>query len=292
MNTPVSSQKISAAFVTACLTEVRALKPGNVHIYAGGHGMQVADFETSAKVAAPHISDAKLKTGERILRAVEATFATVHCNTNLGILLLCAPLAVAAQLDDGGTLKSRLRSVLDHLDAHDAADVFKAIATANPGGLGRNSEADVNAPPPASIGLLDAMRKASGRDLIAREYTTGFDGIFALHAHEYQPRIVAGWSPEDAIARVFLAELARTPDSHIARKFGPAVAQNVQSRAHDFENRHFASPDTRPGEAGPKRQLLDFDAELKAEGRNPGSLADIMAAILFLAFLQPAAAAS
>ena len=286
MTADLTPALISQAFITACLTEVRALKPGNVHIYAGGHGMQVADFETSARVAAPYIANPNLKTGERILRAVEATFAAVHCNTNLGILLLCAPLAVAAQLGSGGTLVSRLQGVLDALDAHDAAHVFKAIATANPGGLGRNGEADVNAPPPASITLLDAMRMAGGRDLIANEYVTGFDRVFALHAHEYQPRLAAGWAPEDAIARVYLFELARTADTHIARKFGLAKAEAVRWRAAAFESAYFSSPDTRPSTPGTQAALLEFDTELKAEGLNPGSLADIMAAILFVSELE------
>ena len=278
--------EISTAFISACLTEVRALKPGNVHIYASGHGMQVADFEMSARVAAPHIANPNLKTGERILRAVEATFAAVHCNTNLGILLLCAPLAVAAQLGSGGTLLSRLQGVLDALDALDAAHVFKAIATANPGGLGRNSESDVNAPPPPNVTLLDAMRMAGGRDLIANEYVTGFERVFALHTHEYSPRLAQGWSVEDAIARVYLFELARTPDTHIARKFGLAKAEAVRSRAAAFESAYFSSPDTRASTPSAQAALLEFDTELKAEGLNPGSLADVMAAILFVSELE------
>ena len=248
--------QISEAFVSACLSEVRAFKPGNVHIYAGGHGMQVADFEESARVAAPYISNSKLRTGERILRAVEATFAAVHCNTNLGILLLCAPLAVAAELPqpDGTSLQARLRQVLAQFDATDTAHVFQAIAAASPGGLGDDNKSDVKRPPPLNITLLDAMAIASHRDLIAQEYVSGFERIFALHTHEFTPRIAQGWSALDAIARVYLHALARIPD-------------------------------TRPSAPDAKRALLGFDAGLKADGRNPGSLADLMAAILFVSAL-------
>ena len=41
------------AYLAACRTELRALKPGNVHDYAAGHGMSVADFEASAGASAP-----------------------------------------------------------------------------------------------------------------------------------------------------------------------------------------------------------------------------------------------
>ncbi|MBX6323666.1 MAG: triphosphoribosyl-dephospho-CoA synthase, partial [Rhodospirillaceae bacterium] len=33
------SARIAAAYVAACLAELRALKPGNVHAFADGHRM-------------------------------------------------------------------------------------------------------------------------------------------------------------------------------------------------------------------------------------------------------------
>ena len=279
---------VAEAFVSACLTEVRALKPGNVHIYAGGHGMQVADFETSARAAAPHIANPKLAIGARVLRAVEATFAAVSCNTNLGIILLCAPLAAAAERPSpsGISLQTQLRNVLARLDDADTLNVFQAIATASPGGLGDDEKSDVRHAPPPDMTLLAAMELARHRDLIAAEYVTGFERVFYLCHNHFQPLIAKGWSAEDAIARVYLAELARTPDSHIARKYSPAVAERLRQRAAAFETRHFSAPHTRPGAPDAQRALLALDVELKAEGLNPGSLADIMAAILFVAALE------
>jgi triphosphoribosyl-dephospho-CoA synthase len=295
--TPVGGltpSQISDAFIAACRTEVRALKPGNVHVYAAGHGMQVADFDESARVSAPHISNPELRLGARILNAVEATFATVHCNTNLGILLLCAPLAAAASHATplSSPLEERLRDVLAHLDAVDAAHVFQAIAAANPGGVGTDATADVRQPPPADVTLLDAMQMASPRDLIAQEYVTGFKRVFSLYGHEFAPRMAKGWSPEDSIARVYLHALARAPDTHIGRKFGPGSAHRVRDRAAAVEAQHFSDAQTRPSDPVARRALLEFDAELKAAGFNPGSLADVMAAILFVAELEDAAPAS
>jgi triphosphoribosyl-dephospho-CoA synthase len=87
--------RIEAAFQAACEAELAALKPGNVHRFAPGHGMTMADFQRSAAAAAPCIARRGCSAGERILSATEASWKAVGCNTNLGIVLLCAPLAMA-----------------------------------------------------------------------------------------------------------------------------------------------------------------------------------------------------
>src|SRR5436189_199128 len=62
---------IRDAYLAACRTELRALKPGNVHDYAPGHGMNVADFEASAIASAPSLAAPGIGVGARILDAVE-----------------------------------------------------------------------------------------------------------------------------------------------------------------------------------------------------------------------------
>ena len=86
--------QISQLFKSACLAELEALKPGNVHIFADGHGMTIHDFIKSAEAVASVIALPDLTLGQRILLSVEATQKTVACNTNLGIILLCAPLVL------------------------------------------------------------------------------------------------------------------------------------------------------------------------------------------------------
>ncbi len=93
----MSPEAIRRAFVAACEAELAALKPGNVHVHAEGHGMTVAEFRTSAAVASVPLCAAGSGLGARILGAVQATRAAVGQNTNLGIVLLCAPLAMAAE---------------------------------------------------------------------------------------------------------------------------------------------------------------------------------------------------
>jgi triphosphoribosyl-dephospho-CoA synthase len=90
---------VAAAFVAACEAELDAPKPGNVHHFAPGHGMAAQDFIASARAAAPHIAAPGASVGARILGAVDATWDAVGQNTNLGIILLCAPLAHAAPRD-------------------------------------------------------------------------------------------------------------------------------------------------------------------------------------------------
>ena len=49
---------IGTLYRAACLAELDALKPGNVHAFAAGHRMVVADFITSADVSAPALAQA------------------------------------------------------------------------------------------------------------------------------------------------------------------------------------------------------------------------------------------
>ena len=276
---------IAKAYIAACRLEVRTLKPGNVHIFADGHRMTVADFDHSANASAPFIADPALSVGDRILKAVEATFAAVATNTNLGIVLLSAPLAAAAEhCTKNASFADSLHAVLAALDHTDACAVYKAIAMANPAGLGSDKAGDVRAEPPADWTLLDAMRAAAPRDMIAQEYATGFATILA-NARTLTQDIASGAAPEDALAVLFLRRLSERPDTHIIRKHGPELAHRVMARAAET----FATLDLQSasGIAKPENRLrlLELDAELKSWGANPGSLADLMCASAFAAML-------
>ena len=126
----MNGNRIARLFARACRAELDAVKPGNVHRFAPGHGMTVADFEISAEVAAPALARPGARLGRRILDAVEATRRAVGVNTNLGILLLCAPLAAAAERP--GPLASAVAAVLAEADRDDARLVYEAIRRAAP----------------------------------------------------------------------------------------------------------------------------------------------------------------
>ena len=134
--TAAHAARIAAAFVAACRDELDAPKSGNVHVFADGHRMTAAEFERSAQAAAGPLTAPGARVGLRILRAVEATRAAVGTNTNLGIILLCAPLAAAAE-HQPADLRGALTELLENLDVADADLAFRAIALASPAGLGQ-----------------------------------------------------------------------------------------------------------------------------------------------------------
>ena len=68
-----NSAQLSQAFKNACMAELAALKPGNVHIFADGHGMTVQDFVASADAAASVIAKPECSLGQRIFASVQAT---------------------------------------------------------------------------------------------------------------------------------------------------------------------------------------------------------------------------
>lgn len=277
---PLDPEAIAAAYLAACRAELEALKPGNVHSYAAGHGMTPADFLRSAEASAPALVDPAAAVGERVRGAIWATHRAVGANTNLGIVLLAAPLAAAAAAPGAGDLRAGLGRVLGALDRDDAEAVFAAIRLAAPGGLGRVDEHDVRAP--ATVTLLEAMRAAAGRDLVARQYANGYAEVFDLGV----PRLRAGRARHPdlrwATVAAYLGFLSAFPDSHVVRRHGPEVAESVRLRACDLDRAFDGAEDLerlRP-------RLLALDRELKRQGVNPGTSADLTVASLLALGLE------
>jgi triphosphoribosyl-dephospho-CoA synthase len=272
----LTQREVRALFIAACRAELDALKPGNVHVHAAGHGMEAEQFTASAKAAAPWIADASLAVGERILRAVEASLAAAGCNTNLGILLLAAPLAAAAEKAEPGGLHNSLRHVLGSLDDADAEAVFSAIRRANPGGLGSVADQDVASAPRA--GLREAMSLAADRDRIAQAYVTDFAEVFDFGLPRFQLIRRQTADRSIAVTTLHMAYLAAFADSHIARKFGASAAEEVRTAAQSLKSQWqpVARTDT-------LKDLMHFDSKLKARQLNPGTTADFVVATLFAA---------
>jgi triphosphoribosyl-dephospho-CoA synthase len=193
----------------------------------------------------------------------------VSTNTNLGIILLLAPLAAVEEDEPWG---SGLERVLSGLDVEDSRHVFAAIRLAQPGGLGRSSEEDVHDEP--TLPLRAVMALAAERDLVARQYANGFrevldEGVPCLRRHLAQKKDL-----ERAIILTHLDILAEHPDSLIARKKGLDLAREVSRRAHEVLAR------TEPARP---RTLAEFDTWLISAGLNPGTSADLITACLFVA---------
>ena len=280
------SNPIAEAFWRACVTELEALKPGNVSVYADGHGMQAEDFLSSAEHCAGIMADPNLSVGERIFRGVEATRAAVNCNTNLGILLLCAPLAQAVIKDEGDSLQDKLQQVLQNLSVNDTDWVFRAIRLAEPGGLGDSEQHNVQHA--AAAPLLDVMAFAAERDRIAYQYVHDFGDVFNIGLPLLQRHLLRGVELKWAVVGVFLNFLAKFPDSHIMRKFGAHCAEQVYKNAQDWQSVYnsYVQPEQS------LELLLGWDRQLKQQDINPGTSADLTVATLFVQGLKNVYSAS
>lgn len=258
----------------ACLWEATARKPGNVHRYADFADLTYLDLLQSGAAIAPVLdAAAHYGIGKTVLEAVKATRRVAPTNTNLGIVLLLAPLAVVPPSED---LRAGLPRVLDRLDVADARAVYEAIRLAAAGGLGRVPEQDIREEPTRNLRAVMAL--AAERDLIARQYTDGFqevfdDGVPALRRGLEQTRCL-----ENAIIYCHLHLLASYPDSLIVRKRGLAEAEEASRRARSMLALGW------PKSEESRQALTALDRWLRADGhsRNPGTTADLVTACLFV----------
>jgi triphosphoribosyl-dephospho-CoA synthase len=277
----LSSEVCAELYRRACEIELLAFKPGNVSIYSAAHDMTVEDFRLSAAVSAEPISRADLSLGEKIYYAVKATQEAVACNTNLGIILLAAPLLQAAmQREPAQTLQDALAAVLDNTTVADADWVFRAITLAAPGGLGDAPQQDVKQA--AKVTLKQAMALAAERDRIAMQFITCFKDVFDFAVLHYNSSFVwsgdCGW----AALAVFCEMLVRFPDSHIERKYGKRYSEWIAAEMVLLCKALKAA--ARPEDVLPK--LYELDSALKAKKINPGTTADITVAAVLAASIE------
>lgn len=262
----------------ACLLEASARKPGNVHRFYDFDDSHYIDYLLSASaIAGPMDRARELGVGAAVLEAVESTRRVVATNTNLGMILLLAPLAAAPPTLD---LREGVVSVLRALTVDDSRLVYRAIRLARPGGLGDAPAQDVRDEP--TVTLLEAMRLAAERDLIARQYANGYADVFMIALPALRSALEHGRPLETAIILAHLSLMSSHVDTLIARKRGEAEALEALRRASKVLSAGW--PDSPEG-AG---RLDELDRWLRAEGhsRNPGASADLIAAALFVALLD------
>lgn len=263
---------------SACLIEVLSPKPGNVSPGREFADASVRDFLNSARASAPELglSDAR-PLGQTILKAVEATRAVVNHNTNLGIILLIAPLAAVPA---GISLKDGITDVLNATTVDDSRLVYQAIRFAQPGGLGDVVEQDLHDEP--TVNLQACMRLAADRDMIARQYANGFDDILTRGVLWLQESTEHSAAQPQHIAWLAVRLLAEFGDSLIARKCGQEMSDLVRRKACEVLDSGWPIAHDSAG------RFAEFDALLRADGnrRNPGTTADMVAAILFSALRE------
>jgi len=277
----VTPADVASAVQFACLLEVAAPKPGNVSPGRAFGDMRYEDFLASAAAIGPAFLAADRRTlGATILAAVEATKRWTAANTNLGLILLLAPLAHGVLRKGDGSLRDAVRAVLRGTTVDDARIAYQAIRLAAPGGLGAADAQDVAGEP--DISLRDAMVLAAGRDAIASEYATDFSITFETAAPALTAALDSGVEWPAAAVETSLTILAHQRDTLIERKLGRAAADAVSREAAEV----LASGGVRT--AGGRKQLEQFDAGLRDGGnrRNPGTTADLTAAALFVVIIE------
>jgi triphosphoribosyl-dephospho-CoA synthase len=280
MSTARTATDIAALAQLACLLEVSAPKPGNVSPGRHFADLTYEDFLTSAVAIGPaftRVADQSL--GATIRQAIEMTACWTKTNTNLGIVLLLAPLAKAATMARGGELRGALHRVLDETTVEDARDVYAAIRRASPGGLGRSETQDVANEP--DVTLLEAMRLAADRDGIAREYETTFAVTFEHGAPALARARADGLSWGDAVVETYLSLLARSIDTHIVRRTGAAAAERVSAQARAV----LEAGGVRSAAGRQAVEEMDRAMRDARNSNNPGTTADLTAAAIFVTLI-------
>ena len=270
--------RLNDQILMACLLEATAAKPGNVHPTASFSDMTYSDLVRSARAVSGILAETgHCGVGPTVLAAVKATASVTSSNTNLGIILLLAPLAA---VPNGTSLQEGISDVLERLDSHDTECVYNAIRIARPGGLGTSDEHDVADRP--DVSLMIAMESAAHRDAVAAAYHDHFKQVLkwshtGLAGGE---SFVTNW--EQQVVGLALKIQAECPDTLIARKCGTATAVESSRRAQEVLDSGW--PDGH--DAG--MALLKFDDWLRADQhrRNPGTTADLVTAALFAALRE------
>jgi len=277
----VQAADVAAAAQLACLLEATAPKPGNVSPAASFYDATYEEFLASAVAIGPALAAAgERPLGATIYAAVEATARWTRSNTNLGLVLLLAPLARAALRPGSAPLRTKLAATLAETTVADARDAYAAIRLAAPGGLGRAPEQDVARTP--TVPLSAAMALAAERDAIAREYVTEFRATFDVGVAALRRALGSGLGWPEATVEAYLALLAAAPDTHIARKLGGAEAAAVQRRAQEV----LAAGGVRTPAGRDAITVLDRELRHERNRRNPGATADLTGGAICVVLLE------
>jgi triphosphoribosyl-dephospho-CoA synthase len=288
-----NAKEIAQLAQIACIREACAPKPGNVNRAHDFSDTSLDDFLLSAVAIGQAFENAaQAGIGQMVLQATVETRRWVKTNTNLGLILLLAPLVkTCSSLSEigraGNSLKMdpvifrrHLSIILNSLTVEDARHAYSAIRLAQPGGLGRVSDADVTDEP--AITLLQAMALAQDRDAVAREYVTNYTIAFEIGLPTLKEALRQGGDFSKAIVQTFLAILKHVPDTLIARKKGLDSAMQVSRQADNVLK--MGGVFTSEGQAA----LADMDRSLRDEAHtlNPGATADLTATAIFLLSLN------
>ncbi|WML68297.1 MAG: hypothetical protein METHP_01907 [Methanoregula sp. SKADARSKE-2] len=250
----------------AMMLEVCAYpKPGNVDRCHDYPATLLEHFLASTIFGRPALEEAELgrgRIGEIFGHAVAATNCHKGGNTHFGAFILLIPLVYGKDIP--GAMNAITRT-----DVSDAVAFYKAFGLTQVRILPAD-ELDVNDPMALrelrdrEMTLLDVMEHSAANDMVAREWVTGFP--LTRRGADLLEQFGPGRA---SIVRMFLSLLASEPDTFIIKKHGVAVARETMEAAWDVLDG--------------RRTPENFDAECIARNINPGSIADITIAAIFIA---------
>ena len=266
-------------------------KPGNVHRTRDYDDMEFEDFVISGIVIGDTIREAcsdvdveNPKLGKYILQAVTETDKWIKNNTNLGIVMMTTPIAVAAAISDSfDAIRENVKVVMANTSVDDACDLYDAINIADAGGMGDQDEYDVssgnakNELRQNNQTMYDVLKISAPWDMLAREMTSDMPAVFEIGYPTYN-KLVLEKPKNEACVLTFLTILSQVPDTLISRKYGSDDALKVSMMTRDLLNIK-DEPDFAD-------KLKEFDDYLFNNKYNPGTTADLTAASIFVSYLK------
>jgi triphosphoribosyl-dephospho-CoA synthase len=271
-----SLDDLKSAYLFSCKKDIELIKPGNVNLLSSHKDTKAQDYLDSAILSSKELFNQNYSLGKRILESVNVTRSQVNVNTNLGIILLCAPV-IQSYIDfDNLDLREGIKKTLSTTSIKDTHDLCAAINISSPGGLGDSDMYDTASYPNASIKQI--MNYSQEYDRISYQYSHNFSDIFDFIIPKLEFLNQRYESLDISLSLLFIEILAKIPDSHISRKFGDKIAKKTSNNAHDLLkilDREY-DPDYLA------KALNNLDYEYKKKGINPGTTADLLVASLMI----------
>jgi triphosphoribosyl-dephospho-CoA synthase len=271
-----SLDDLKSAYLFSCKKDIELIKPGNVNLLSSHKDTKAQDYLDSAILSSRELFNQNYSLGKRILESVNVTRSKVNVNTNLGIILLCAPV-IQSYIDFNNLdLRDGIKKTLSTTSIKDTHDLCAAINISSPGGLGDSDMYDTASYPNASIKQI--MDYSQEYDRISYQYSHNFSDIFDFIIPKLEFLNQRYESLDISLSLLFIEILAKIPDSHISRKFGDKIAKKTSNNAHDLLkilDREY-DPDYLA------KALNNLDYEYKKKGINPGTTADLLVASLMI----------
>lgn len=266
-------------------------KPGNVHRTRDFDDMEFEDFIISGIVIGDTIREActdvdieNPRLGKYILQAVAETDRWIKNNTNLGIIMMTTPIAVAAALSDSfDDVREKVKVLMANTSVDDACDLYDAINIADAGGMGDQNEYDVASDSAKQElrdngqTMYDVLKISAPWDMLAREMTSDMPAVFEIGYPAYH-ELRDEKTQCEACVLTFLTILSQVPDTLISRKYGDDEALKISMMTRDLLKMRDA-PDFID-------KVSEFDDYLFKNKYNPGTTADLTAASIFVSYLK------